>query len=141
MQQLCSLIDFAEVVSSNSAHDEVYSIQHYVIKFLQGLATGWWFSPDTLVSSINKTDRQDIAAILLKVDVKHHSHIFCFIISDIISVDVNQTDSTYEGQNVTMTCIVRYRGNSKMSVLWSKGGDLKVERIGAWFVGFIIMFV
>jgi hypothetical protein len=112
-----------------------------VIKFLQGLATGWWYSPDTLVSSINKTDRQDIAAILLKVDVKHHSHIFCFIISDIISVDVNQTDSTYEGQNVTMTCIVRYRGNSKMSVLWSKGGDLKVERIGAWFVGFIIMFV
>jgi len=62
-------------------------------------------------------------------------------ISDIISVDVNQTESTYEGQNVTMTCIVSYRGNSKKSVLWSKGGDLKVERIGAWFVGFIIMFV
>jgi hypothetical protein len=37
VQQLCSLIDFAEVVSSNSAHDEVYSIKHYVIKFVSDL--------------------------------------------------------------------------------------------------------
>jgi hypothetical protein len=29
--------------------------------------TGWWFSPATLVSSTNKTDRQDITEILLKV--------------------------------------------------------------------------
>ena len=33
----------------------------------QLLATGWWFSPDTPVSSINKTDRHDIAEILLQV--------------------------------------------------------------------------
>jgi hypothetical protein len=31
------------------------------------LATGWWFSPDTRVSSTNKTDRYDITEILLKV--------------------------------------------------------------------------
>jgi hypothetical protein len=31
------------------------------------LATGQWFSPDTPVSSTNKTDRQDIAEILSKV--------------------------------------------------------------------------
>jgi hypothetical protein len=31
------------------------------------LATGRWFSPDTLVSSINKTDYHEIAEILLKV--------------------------------------------------------------------------
>jgi hypothetical protein len=30
---------------------------------------GQWFSPDTLVSSTNKTDRDDIAKILLKVAV------------------------------------------------------------------------
>jgi hypothetical protein len=30
-------------------------------------ATGWWFSPDPLVSSTNTTDRHDIAEILLKV--------------------------------------------------------------------------
>jgi hypothetical protein len=28
---------------------------------------GQWFSPGTPISSINKTDRQDIAEILLKV--------------------------------------------------------------------------
>ena len=36
-------------------------------KVCKWLATGRWFSPDTPVSSINKTDRQDIAEILLKV--------------------------------------------------------------------------
>jgi hypothetical protein len=30
---------------------------------------GWWFSPDTPVSSTNKTDRHDITEILLKVAV------------------------------------------------------------------------
>jgi hypothetical protein len=40
-----------------------------VIKFVsyQLLATGRWFSPDTPVSSINKTDRHYITEILLKV--------------------------------------------------------------------------
>jgi hypothetical protein len=33
----------------------------------QLLATGRWFSPSTPVSSNNKTDRHDIAEILLKV--------------------------------------------------------------------------
>jgi hypothetical protein len=32
-----------------------------------GLAAGRWFSPGTPVSSTNKTDRHDIAEILLKV--------------------------------------------------------------------------
>ena len=42
------------------SHGEVYSMQFYMRKF----------SPDTPVSSTNKTDRYDIAEILLKV--KHH---------------------------------------------------------------------
>ena len=55
------------VVSSNRAHREVYSIQHYVIKFVSDLH-GWWFSPATLVSlTTNKTDRHNITEILLKV--------------------------------------------------------------------------
>jgi hypothetical protein len=33
----------------------------------QWLATGWWFSPSTLVFSTNKTDRHDTTEILLKV--------------------------------------------------------------------------
>jgi hypothetical protein len=43
---------------------EVYSIQHYVIKWL---AAGWWFSPGTPVSSTNKSDSHCITEILLKV--------------------------------------------------------------------------
>jgi len=46
-----------KVVSSNLAHGEVYSIQH----------SDLWFSLDTTISSINETDRHDIAEILLKV--------------------------------------------------------------------------
>jgi hypothetical protein len=51
----------------NPVHDEVYSIQHYVIKICQWLAAGQWFSPGTPDSSTNKTDRHDITEILLKL--------------------------------------------------------------------------
>jgi hypothetical protein len=34
----------------------------------QWLVTGRWFSPSTLVSSTNETDRQDIAEILLEFE-------------------------------------------------------------------------
>ena len=36
-------------------------------KVCQRLATSQWFSPGTLISSNNKTDRHDITEILLKV--------------------------------------------------------------------------
>ena len=52
-----------KVVSSNRPHDELYVIQHYVIKFVGDLR---WFSQNTLVSSTNKTERHDITEILLK---------------------------------------------------------------------------
>jgi hypothetical protein len=44
---------------------EVYWIQYY--KVCQWLVTCLWFSPGTPVSSNNKTERNDIAEILLKV--------------------------------------------------------------------------
>ena len=53
-----------EIMSSNPAHGEVYSIQHYVIKFvseMQQLGGFLWFS------STNKTDRHNITEILWKV--------------------------------------------------------------------------
>jgi hypothetical protein len=37
------------------------------------LATSWWFSPSTPVSSTNKTDRYDIAEIFVESGVKHHN--------------------------------------------------------------------
>jgi len=42
---------------------EMYSIQHYVLKFVSDL----WQIGGTPVSSTNKTDLHDIAEILLKV--------------------------------------------------------------------------
>jgi len=40
----------------------------------QWLAAGQWFSPGTLVSSINKTDCHNIAEILLKVALSTITH-------------------------------------------------------------------
>ena len=56
-----------KVVSSNPAHGEVYSIQHYVMKFVSDLRQIGGFYPGTPVSSTNKTDRYDTAELLLKV--------------------------------------------------------------------------
>jgi hypothetical protein len=55
------------VASSNPAHGEVYSIQHYVITFVSDLRQVGSFLQVLLASSTNKTDRQDINEILLKV--------------------------------------------------------------------------
>jgi hypothetical protein len=49
-------------ISAYPVHGQVYSIQHYVIKFVNDL-----LSPGSPVSSTNKTDRHDITEILLKV--------------------------------------------------------------------------
>jgi hypothetical protein len=46
-------------------------------KVCQLLATGRWFSPGTPVSSTNKTDRQDVTEILLKVSLNTIKHIKC----------------------------------------------------------------
>jgi hypothetical protein len=55
-----------KVVSSNPVHGEVYSI-HYAIKFVSDLRQVSGFTPDTPVSSTNKTYLHDITEILLKV--------------------------------------------------------------------------
>ena len=56
-----------EFVSSNPAYGEVYSIQHYVIKFVSDLRHVGGYRRVLLVPSPNKTDRHDIIEILLKV--------------------------------------------------------------------------
>jgi hypothetical protein len=50
---------------SGRASDKVYQL----------LAQGRWFSPGTPASSTTKTDRHDIAEILLKVALKHQKSI------------------------------------------------------------------
>jgi hypothetical protein len=63
--QSVSITSVTKVVSSNPVHGEVYSIQHYMIKFVS--ETRRWFSQGTSVSSTNKTDCHYITEILLKV--------------------------------------------------------------------------
>jgi hypothetical protein len=53
-----------EVVSSNPAHGYVYSIQHYVNKFVSDLLLVSGVLPDILVSSTNKSDHLNITDIL-----------------------------------------------------------------------------
>jgi hypothetical protein len=67
----------------NPVQGEVYSIQHYVIKFVSNLAAGQWFSPGMPVSSTNKTDRHNIAEILLKVALNTLTLTLCFRIDTI----------------------------------------------------------
>ena len=57
------IYDFFLLIRS-PAHGEVYSIQHYVIKWL---ATGRWFPPSTPVSSTNNSYHHDITEIVLQV--------------------------------------------------------------------------
>ena len=65
-----------KVVSSNPAHIEMYSLQHYVIQFVSDLQqAGRWFSLGTLISSTNKTDCHDITEILLKVALSTTNHL------------------------------------------------------------------
>ena len=47
----------------------MYLIQHYVINFVSALRQVGGFSPGSPVSSTNKTDRNDKAEILLKVEL------------------------------------------------------------------------
>ena len=55
-----------KVVSSNPAHSEVFDTT-LCDNVCQWHEAGRWFSPDTPVSSTNKTDRHDITEILLEV--------------------------------------------------------------------------
>jgi hypothetical protein len=61
---LCAI---TKVVSSNPFHGKVYSIQHYMIKFVSDLQQVGGFLQALWHSSINKTDCHDIIEILLNV--------------------------------------------------------------------------
>ena len=56
-----------KLVSSNPIHGEVYSIQHYVIKFVIDLCQVGRFFHVLWFYSTNKTDRHNINEILMKV--------------------------------------------------------------------------
>ena len=64
---MLSVYHLKMVLSLNPVHGEVYSTQHYVIKFVSDMRQVGVFSPGTPVSSTNKTDCHNITEILLKV--------------------------------------------------------------------------
>ena len=61
------MLIITKAVSSNPTEGEVYSIQHYVIKFASDLRQVGGFHRVLPASSTNKTDRHDITEILLEV--------------------------------------------------------------------------
>ena len=69
----CLWLDYHTIVACLSLWVRISHRQRGVLdttlcdKVCQWLATGWWFSPGTPVSSTNKTDRHNITEILLKV--------------------------------------------------------------------------
>ena len=73
-------------------------------KVCQLLAAGLWFSPDTLVSSINKNECHVIAEILLKVALNIITQKTLTPISQLVFSETNKnTDvqvDTYEGRTL-----------------------------------------
>ena len=98
-------------MSSNPAHGEVYSIQHYVIKFVSDLRQvgGFKIYPGTPVSSTYKTDRHDITEILLKVALN-------IITPNPLFIYLSIMDEVPDTTNKSMMCyslwIIRYTVSS-----------------------------
>jgi hypothetical protein len=73
---LCNQLQSALTVGDRITLSRGVLVATLCYKVCQSLATGRWFSPDTPVSSGNKTDRHDITEILLNWSgVKHHNPI------------------------------------------------------------------
>ena len=68
------------------------------------LATGWWFSPCTLVSTTNKTDRHDITKILLKVALNTITLILHVISFSIFSLALQHVLSEILWHTVSKYC-------------------------------------
>jgi hypothetical protein len=60
-------VPITKVVSLNPVHGEVYSMQHYMIKFVSDLRQVSGFLWILRFHPLSKTDRHDITEILLKV--------------------------------------------------------------------------
>ena len=60
-------------MSSKPVHANVYSIQHYVIKFVSDLGQVCVFFPGTVISSNIKTDHHDITENIVESGVKHYN--------------------------------------------------------------------
>jgi hypothetical protein len=97
-------------------------------KVCQWLATGWWFSPGTPVSSTNKTDLHDIIEILLKVafstiNQQNHLKQKHFKIRGVLT----KRECTLVGGRLC-DLIVKVKNTSSLSHLW-KSQNIKHEKV------------
>ena len=86
-------------------------------KVCQWLATGWWFSLGHPVSSINKTDRHDIAEILLKValnTIKPNQTKLLGQVRYCCFIYTLPKFGSINGRSMNM----HYHGTSKSSTIW-----------------------
>ena len=81
----------------------------------------WWFSNGIPVSSTNKTDRQYITEILLKVELKHHApnpnpHDVDFSLSAIFNISYTGADPGFQvrGGEAHLKKSRRAEGGAKM---------------------------
>ena len=77
----------------------------------QWLATGWWFSPGPQVSSTNKTNRQDMTEILLKVALNKQTKYITYSLS-ILQIKME----SYLFTNINTHSLSLYGYNSKSKV-------------------------
>jgi hypothetical protein len=77
-----------KVVSLNPTHSQVYSIQHYVIKFVRNLLqVGGFLWVLQFPPPIKKTDCHDISEILLKVGLNTITRTPCICIECIFTIN------------------------------------------------------
>ena len=94
------------VIAFESHSGEVYSINI----ICQWLATGWWFSSGTLVSSTNKTDHHDVVEILLKValnTISQTNRLYIWILKSL--TDVLYSVTRNHKQNPSMVSVASNR--------------------------------
>jgi hypothetical protein len=89
-------------------------------KVCQWLATGRGFSPGTLVSPTNKTDRHDIAKILLKV----------------VSSTIKQTTNPFNAVCVTLCYLIF---NHKLKKMKYYVGLIKSFTVSNWYIANVII--
>ena len=106
---------------SSSRSWDVYSIQQYVIKFV-GIAAAWWFSPGSLASSINKTDRHNITEILLKVALDTMTLTLTLDVSkSVFSAIETQyliNYAIYQSKNSVIKCVIVFNVHYEMSFMY-----------------------
>ena len=111
-----------KVVSLNPTHGEVYSIQHYVIKFVSDLRQVGG-SP---VFSTNKTDCHDITELLLKVVLNTITlkiniyffsiHVQTSIIFNTVQIKLFQIILELIQLKKSLTVFIYNKGNAKRGV-------------------------